>query len=427
MRPSFDLSLYLVTDSGLTRGRALEDIVAAAAKGGVTIVQLREKEMATGEFIELARRLKSLLSPLNIPLIINDRIDVALASNADGVHIGQSDMSYQDARKILGNNKIIGLSVESAEEVLEANKLDVDYIGISPLHATPTKTDTHQPFGVEGCTRAVNQTIHPSVAIGGINLGNVAQTMECGVDGVAVVSAIVSADDPEEASRQLKEAINKSRPKWSEKARRASEAQFKAILEQPFNQEMMKGTLSKERFERYLKQDIIYIRNYSEEMVILSNMLPEGEPRKLFQEFAIEGMEAEKSLHALLSSSFDISGEDSCSLTTQQYIDHTRQYIDRGDKALSIAAILPCIWIYNLVGEHLYRNSQLDGNPYRDWIETYSSDMMYQGVKLSIEISDSIAENSSQSTQAKMKQAFVKAVWFEWAFWEYGYHGQDKI
>ncbi len=428
MRPQFDLSLYLVTDSGLTRGRDLEDIVFAAAKGGVTIVQLREKEMSTGEFVELAKRLKALLSPLNIPLIINDRIDVALAADADGVHIGQSDMSYSDARQILGYDKIIGLSVESADEVIEANSLDVDYIGISPLHATPTKTDTHQPFGVEGCTRAANQTIHPSVAIGGINLGNIAETMGCGVDGVAVVSAIVSADDPKEVSRQLKEAIEMNRLKWSERARRASQAQFEEILQHPFNIEMMEGTLSPKCFARYLIQDAIYIKNYSEEMLLVAQMLPENETRELFENFAHDGMDAEKSLHTILSTLFNISLEGAeVSLTTQKYIDHTRQYVDQKSLELSMAAILPCIWIYSLVGQHIRSNSNTEANPYRDWIETYSSEMMDRGVKLSIELSDTLAKGSSQSTQAHMKQAFVRAVWFEWAFWEYGYSGQNKL
>lgn len=207
MRPSFDLSLYLVTDSGLTKGRDLRQIVAEAVSGGVTIVQLREKEMATGEFISLARDLKEILKPYNIPLIINDRVDVALAVDAEGVHIGQSDMLYADARRILGEDKIIGLSVENIDEVIAANALDVDYIGISPIYDTATKTDTSAPFGLEGCRRAVELTNHPTVAIGGMNLATVGDVMDCGVDGVAVVSAIVSAADPAEASTELLKTI----------------------------------------------------------------------------------------------------------------------------------------------------------------------------------------------------------------------------
>ncbi len=425
MRRSFDLSLYLVTDSELAGSRSLEDIVCEAVAGGVTIVQLREKELSTGEFIARARRLKAALAPYNVPLIINDRVDVALAADVDGVHIGQSDMSYADARALLGDDKIIGLSVESLDEVVAANALDVDYIGISPLHATPTKSDTAAPFGVAGCQQAVNLSTHPSVAIGGINLGNIAETMGCGVDGVAVVSAIVCAENPRAASSELLQAIGKSRPKWSVIAQRASEELYQRILSQPFNVEMMSGELSKERFSRYIEQDTIYIRNYSEEMLLVSDMLPAGEYRELFREFAIEGMEAEKSLHGLLSQMLGGLSDVESSLTTQRYIAHTRQWVDAEDLELSMAAILPCIWIYSLVGKHLYEHSDLEQNPYKEWVMTYASDMMTRGVQLSVALADMLAEQSSQSRRAKMREEFVRAVWYEWAFWEYAYWGED--
>ena len=128
-------------------------------------------------------------------------------SDAPGVHIGQSDMSYADARRLLGANKIIGLSVENQEEVLEANLLDVDYIGISPVFATPTKTDTALPFGLDGLTTAIQHTIHPSVAIGGMNDETIAEVMQTGVNGVAVVSAIVSAPAPSEAAAHLAQLV----------------------------------------------------------------------------------------------------------------------------------------------------------------------------------------------------------------------------
>ncbi len=427
MRPSFDLSLYLVTDSTLAGDRSLEEIVCQAVAGGVTIVQLREKELSTGEFVARARRLKAALEPYSVPLIINDRIDVALASDADGVHIGQSDMSYEDARAILGDDKIIGLSVESLDEVVKANLLDVDYIGISPLHSTPTKTDTAQPFGIDGCAKAVDLSIHPTVAIGGINKSNVAETMECGVDGVAVVSAIICAEDPRKSSDELLTIVNNNRPKWSDIALRASNRLYNKIISQPFNVEMMSGELSKERFKRYIEQDTIYIRNYSAEMLIVADMLPTTTHKKLFRNFAIEGMEAEKSLHALLGEQLGGLREVESSLTTKGYMNHTRQWVDKGDLELSMASILPCIWIYSLVGQHLYRNSNLTKNPYRDWIETYASDMMAEGVKLSIELTDSLAAKASQSRRAKMREEFLKAVWYEWAFWEYAYLGQDVM
>lgn len=202
-----NLRLYLVTDRPLSLGRDIDWIVEEAVKGGATMVQLREKDCSTREFIELAAKLKETLKPLGIPLLINDRIDVALAVDADGVHIGQSDMPYKTARALLGPDKIIGLSVENMEDIRVANELDVDYVGISPVYSTHTKTDTAAPFGLEGLREAVKLSIHPTVAIGGMNMKTAKDVMACGTDGIAVVSAIVSADSPCEAARNLLEVM----------------------------------------------------------------------------------------------------------------------------------------------------------------------------------------------------------------------------
>ena len=209
---NFDLSLYLVTDRMLSRERDMAWIVREAVAGGVTMVQLREKECSTAEFVALARELKTALQPLGIPLIINDRIDVALAVDADGVHIGQSDMPYETARALLGKEKIIGLSVETMEEVVAANALDVDYIGISPVYATPTKTDTLTPFGLEGIEEVMRLSHHRCVAIGGMNRDTIGEVIARGVEGVAVVSAIVAAESPRNASAELAAIIRDNCP-----------------------------------------------------------------------------------------------------------------------------------------------------------------------------------------------------------------------
>lgn len=211
MKQSFDLSLYLVTDRPLAGGRDMAWIVREAIAGGVTMVQLREKDCSTAEFVALAHELKVMLAPLGIPLIINDRVDIALAVDADGVHIGQSDMPYTVARTLLGPNKIIGLSIESMEEVIAANALDVDYIGISPIYATATKTDTRQPFGIVGIDEVMRCSRHRCVAIGGMNKDTVGEVIRHGVEGVAVVSAIVSARSPREASEELSDIIRRNR------------------------------------------------------------------------------------------------------------------------------------------------------------------------------------------------------------------------
>lgn len=207
-KKSFDLSVYLVTDRDLSLGRPLEFIVEEAVNGGATMVQLREKTCSSLEFYNLALKLKQLLAPLNIPLIINDRLDIALAVDADGLHIGQSDLPWKVARRLLGDDKILGLSVENMQQVEEANHFDIDYIGISPVFSTATKTDIAKPFGLEGVRAVKAVSRHPSVGIGGINIRNAVQVMAAGADGVAVVSAISSAENPYEATRALKKKIS---------------------------------------------------------------------------------------------------------------------------------------------------------------------------------------------------------------------------
>lgn len=208
---SFDLSLYLVTDRSLSLGGSLESVVFDAAEGGVTMVQLREKDCSTLEFYQQAMLLKECLRPYHIPLIINDRLDIALACDAEGLHIGQSDIPYDIARKLLGKDKIIGLSVECLQDAVDANELDVDYIGISPVFGTPTKTDTAPALGLEGIREIVKISRHPAVGIGGINQTNAADIIEAGADGISVVSAIMSATDPKQAAFQLMSIIQKSK------------------------------------------------------------------------------------------------------------------------------------------------------------------------------------------------------------------------
>ncbi len=205
----FDYSLYLVTDSKLAAGRALEGIVAEAVKGGVSCVQLREKKLDTREFVAMAKRLKQLLGPLQIPLIINDRIDVALACAAEGVHLGHSDMHICDARQLVGQDMVIGISAESAEDAVAAEKDGADYIGISPVFATLTKDDIANPLGLAGVRKIRSLVDIPLVGIGGINHENCRAVIDHGADGVAVVSAIVAAPDPELAAQQLVKKLRK--------------------------------------------------------------------------------------------------------------------------------------------------------------------------------------------------------------------------
>jgi len=199
--------LYLVTDRSLCGETPLKEVVIHAVRGGVAYVQLREKEISTRSFVKEAVGIKKILKPYKVPLIINDRVDVALACNAEGVHIGQDDMPYEVVRKLMGTKAIIGLSVETWEDVEASQKLDVSYIGVSPIFITSTKVDTKGPWGVDGLSKIKSFSRHPLVAIGGINESNVKEVVMAGADCVAVVSAICAAECPEEVARRLNNIV----------------------------------------------------------------------------------------------------------------------------------------------------------------------------------------------------------------------------
>lgn len=202
------LRLYLVTDQASLRGRTLADVVLAAVQGGVTCVQLREKNLDSRDFYAQAVALMELLRPWNVPLIINDRLDIALACGAQGVHLGQSDLPVHAARALLPESVFIGWSVENLEQVKQSAELPVDYLGVSPVFATPTKTDTAAPWGLEGLRGLRAHTELPLVAIGGIHMHNAAQVLAAGADSLAVVSAICSADDVRASAQQLRSLID---------------------------------------------------------------------------------------------------------------------------------------------------------------------------------------------------------------------------
>jgi thiamine-phosphate pyrophosphorylase len=196
--------LYLVTDGPSLKGRPITEVVLQAVQGGVGCVQLREKEMDTRDFYARAMALIQVLAPLKVPLVINDRIDLALACGAQGVHLGQSDMPPDVARRLLPPEVFIGWSVETLDQVWRSASLPVDYLGVSPVFETPTKTDTPAPWGLDGLGRVRAATSLPLVAIGGVHTGNAAAVMGAGADGLAIVSAICSAPDPRSAAKHLK-------------------------------------------------------------------------------------------------------------------------------------------------------------------------------------------------------------------------------
>jgi len=203
----FDPSVYLVVGRDFTCGRELPGLVTEAVAGGVTMVQLREKEADFLEFLELAKALKRALAPSGTPLIINDSLEIARSVNAEGVHLGQSDLPVAEARRILGPEAWIGLSVETRVQAQDANTLPVDYLGISPVFASASKVDTETPWGLDGVEWLHACSRHPLIGIGGITSENAASVIESGAQGVAVISAICSAQSPRTAAEELSRVV----------------------------------------------------------------------------------------------------------------------------------------------------------------------------------------------------------------------------
>jgi thiamine-phosphate pyrophosphorylase len=202
-----DLRLYALVDPAVAGGRRLADLAGLIA-GSTTLVQLRDKHGSTRAMVEEARALRGVLEPAGVPLLINDRVDVALAAEADGVHIGQDDMVPADARLLLGRTAIIGLSINTVQQAQAAPLELLDYVAIGGVYATTSKDDTATPIGIDGL-RAIVQAVRARkakfsiCAIAGINAGNAAEVIAAGADGVAVISALSLAADPAKAAQEL--------------------------------------------------------------------------------------------------------------------------------------------------------------------------------------------------------------------------------
>jgi thiamine-phosphate pyrophosphorylase len=209
---SVDLRLYAIVDPERSGGHELADLARQLAAGGATLVQLRDKHGDTRVMVERARAIKAAL-PANVPLLINDRVDVALAAGADGVHVGQDDMTPEDARRLLGPDAVIGLSIKSVEQAEAAPLQFLTYVAIGGVFATTSKNNTAVPIGLAGLQRIAavfrrRAAKLPICAIAGIDAGNAAEVIAAGADGVSVISALSLASDPQAAARALREIVD---------------------------------------------------------------------------------------------------------------------------------------------------------------------------------------------------------------------------
>jgi thiamine-phosphate pyrophosphorylase len=208
---SLDLSVYVLTDRHLVGKRPVADVVRAAVRGGATLVQLRDKHASDSEMLALGRAIHQVTHAAGIPLIVNDRPEVVLALKAEGLHIGKNDIDPGEARRLIGPQRLLGCSPQTVEEAQQAEELGADYLGIGDVYGTSSKPDADPPIGLEKLATMVQSVSIPVVAIGGITAENAAATIQAGAVGVAVISAVMAAEDPEEATRHLRTIVDDAR------------------------------------------------------------------------------------------------------------------------------------------------------------------------------------------------------------------------
>ena len=210
---------------------------------------------------------------------------------------------------------------------------------------------------------------------------------------------------------------------WTRQAWDAALPIYNQILDHPFIKELAAGTLAPDKFDRYLAQDELYVGNYGRQMFELAELIPDTQQHDMFYAFAKEGIEGEKAMHALLIDRFGIDTQVQPSQVTAAYNAHTEAAIRSGSKEIGLAAMLPCMWVYNEVGLHILRTAAVEGNPYREWIQEYGNEAFTAGVAQVLELADSYAAAASEDIRERMTSAYIEATRFEYLFWDYGYNG----
>ncbi|MBQ1635430.1 MAG: TenA family protein [Bacteroidales bacterium] len=210
---------------------------------------------------------------------------------------------------------------------------------------------------------------------------------------------------------------------WTRQAWDAALPIYNQILDHPFIKELSAGTLAPDKFDRYLAQDELYVGNYGRQMFELAELIPDPRQHDMFYAFAKEGIEGEKAMHALLIDRFGIDTQVQPSQVTAAYNAHTEAAIRSGSKEIGLAAMLPCMWVYNEVGLHILRTAAVEGNPYREWIQEYGNEAFTAGVAQVLELADSYAAAAPEDIRERMTSAYIEATRFEYLFWDYGYNG----
>jgi len=443
------LSLYLVTDRALAGDRPVEEVVEEAVKGGVTMVQLREKECPKAEFVSRALRLKRILRSYGVPLIINDDVEVAMLSGADGVHLGQSDMSPLRAREILGPDRIIGLSVENFDEVQQAQFQNVDYIAASPVFKTGTKTDTKTEFGIDGVRRMVRMSTLPIVGIGNMNAGSAGDVICAGADGVAVVSAIMASPQPRRAASEIMDVIeearsgmdliSKGRTRWSTLAALPLKMVLKTIEHHPFTAELLKGKLRYHRFRYWLGQNYLLKEEFITSLKYLEVRLEgaseqyAGVVLELVRSLLEETVPCENEVYDFYFPGVpdaDSTDESDTTLSLRLYL---RRQVREADLHIALSAVLAYLMMYRTFGRFVRTRFSPESNRYVEWVNRYGSEEYYHDTGHAVEVADSVAGEVGMRNKMKMVTSFagmcrlMMDVWLDAFADRDRHHMQDKM
>lgn len=460
------LRVYAVTDPHLLAGRRMSvgDAVAAAVKGGATMVQVRDKEAPTGALIATVRQAVHAAraaagGPPFVPVIVNDRADVALAAGADGLHVGQSDMSILDARRVLGHGAIIGVTVSNAEQARLAVSQGADYLGTDPVFATPTKTDS-ATIGMDGLGAIVSAAGPvPVVAIGGLNASNIADVLVAsGAAGVAVVSAVFGSDDIASAARMLRSVVDGARerpgrsaaaaasaascpgcavesvpeaaatepfaiPPFAKSCLDAAGSSWSASFTHPFVLGLADGTLDSDKFKFYQMQDARYLESFADACAYVAARCPEPDDKAWFLRAATLALEVERSLHLDFGTKLGYTPADIAALeltpNAKAYGDHMVQSAMRAPLVEAVAALAPCPWLYTDLGAHLARTygPPADDHPYAAWLRTYADDSFSEYMGNLLSRMERFAGEASESVRARARAAFATSSKYEYMFW----------
>lgn len=434
LKSQIDYSIYLVTDRELMTSITLDEGVEQAIKGGCTLVQLREKSISSKEFYNIAMKIKKITSHYNIPLIINDRVDLAMAVDAEGVHVGQDDLSAKIVRSIIGREKILGVSASNIAEAIKAEKDGADYLGVGAIFSTKTKTDAKQ-VSIEELMEIKKRVKIPVVAIGGINIDNAHEVLKTGIEGLAMVSAILSAKNIEVSTIELKKLFHKYQKnniggnKMS--FARSLKVKVKDIWEgcyrHPFLQELGKGTLDKEKFKFYLLQDYLYLLQYSKVFAAGAIKSDEEEYMTKFSEIQYNILYNEMNIHRDYMKSYGITEKEvrevKQSLFNKAYTSNMLATAYTEDSAELISTVFPCVWTYHDYGKRLKEeySKELENNFYKNWIEGYASKEFGDSFEWFYDYLDKLCENKSDIELKKIEEIFRTSIEFEYLFWDMSY------